>query len=78
MQVKINGCKVGFMYQGVFYCFIYNVSDWVFFGLKKKNVFEVIVSKESVNVGVNLVECCVDYWNFGGIFCFVFIVVKLV
>ena len=50
-QVKINGRKAGSMHQGAFYRFIYNVSDRVFFGSKKKNVLEVTVSKESANAG---------------------------
>jgi len=75
-QVKINGRKAGSMHQGAFYRFIYNVSDRVFFGSKKKNVLEVTVSKESANAGVNLAERRADYWNFGGIFRPVFIVAK--
>ena len=35
-QVKINGRKAGSMHQGAFYRFIYNVSDRVFFGSKKR------------------------------------------
>ena len=70
-QVKINGRKAGSMHQGAFYRFIYNVSDRVFFGSKKKNVLEVTVSKESANAGVNMAER-----RFGGIFRPVFIVAK--
>lgn len=66
-RVTINGRKAGEMHQGGFYRFVYNVSDRVFFGPKKKNVLEVTVSKESENAGVNLAERRADYWNFGGI-----------
>jgi hypothetical protein len=75
-EVKINGRKGGTMHQGGFYRFVYNVSDRVFFGPKKKNVLEVTVSKESTNAGVNLAERRADYWNFGGLIRPVFIVSK--
>ncbi len=66
-DVLINGRKAGSKHQGAFYRFIYDVSDRVFFGPKKKNVLEVTVAKESENAGVNLAERRADYWNFGGI-----------
>lgn len=66
--VEINGRKAGSKHQGGFYRFIYDVSDRVFFGPKKKNRIEVTVAKESENAGVNLAERRADYWNFGGIF----------
>lgn len=66
--VTINGRKAGSKHQGGFYRFIYDVSDRVFFGPKKKNRIEVVVNKESENAGVNLAERRADYWNFGGIF----------
>ena len=65
--VLINGRKAGSKHQGGFYRFIYDVSDRVFFGPKKKNRIEVTVEKESENAGVNLAERRADYWNFGGI-----------
>lgn len=66
-KATINGRKAGEMHQGGFYRFVYDVSDRVFFGPKKKNVLEVTVSKESENAGVNLAERRADYWNFGGL-----------
>lgn len=66
--VEINGRKAGSKHQGGFYRFIYDVSDRVFFGPKKKNRIQVTVAKESENAGVNLAERRADYWNFGGIF----------
>ena len=74
-EVKINGRKGGVKHCGAFYRITYDVSDRVFFG-DKKNLLEVIVSKESENDGVNLSERRADYWNFGGIFRPVFIVSK--
>lgn len=75
-EVKINGRKAGSMHQGGFYRFVYDVSDRIFFGSKKKNVLEVTVSKESTNAGVNLAERRADYWNFGGLIRPVFIISK--
>lgn len=72
-DVLINGRKAGKKHQGGFYRFVYDVSDRVFFGPKKKNRLEVTVAKESENAGVNLAERRADYWNFGGIFRPVFI-----
>ena len=75
-EAQINGRKAGEPHQGGFNRFVYNVSDRVFFGPKKKNVLEVTVSKESTNAGVNLSERRADYWNFGGIIRPVFIISK--
>lgn len=73
-EVKVNGRKVGSKHQGAFYRFSYNVTDFLKYG--KKNLLEVIVSKESENASVNLAERRADYWNFGGIFRPVFLEVK--
>ena len=73
-EVKVNGRKVGSKHQGAFYRFSYNVTDFLKYG--KKNLLEVTVSKESENASVNLAERRADYWNFGGIFRPVFLVVK--
>ena len=66
-QVRVNGVKAGSKHQGGFYRFVYDISDMVSFGSKKKNLLEVTVAKESENAGVNLAERRADYWNFGGI-----------
>ena len=73
-EVKVNGRKAGSKHQGAFYRFSYNVTDLLKYG--KKNLLEVTVSKESENASVNLAERRADYWNFGGIFRPVFLVVK--
>ena len=76
MRATINGRKAGNgLYQGGFTRHTIDVSDRVFFGLKK-NRLEVEVSKESENPQVNQAERRADYWNFGGIWRPVFIVAK--
>ncbi len=76
IRVQINGRKAGNgTYQGGYTRHTIDVSDRVFFG-KKKNRLEVEVLKESTNAQVNLAERRADYWNFGGIWRPVFIVLK--
>lgn len=76
MEVFINGKFVGEMYQGGFYCFSYDIIDLLKFG--KKNLFEVKIVKELVNKFINVVECKVDWWLYGGIYRFVWLEVVLV
>jgi beta-galactosidase/beta-glucuronidase len=66
-KVRINGRSASDdEHQGAFYRFKYDITDLLKFG--KKNVLDVVVSKESKNASVNLAERRADYWNFGGIF----------
>lgn len=74
--VQINGRKAGSKHYGGFYRFVYDVSDRVFFGSKKKNRIEVTVAKDSENESVNLAERRADYWNFGGIWRPVFMIAR--
>ena len=73
-EAKINGRKAVGKHQGGFYRFVADVTDRVNFG--KKNILEVIVSKDSENGSVNLAERRADYWNFGGLFRPVFLRAK--
>lgn len=65
-QVWIDGKQVGDVHQGGFTEFSYDITDFVIPG--KKQLLEVLVSKESSNKSVNSAERRADWWLFGGIY----------
>lgn len=65
-QVWIDGKQVGEVHQGGFTEFSYDITDFIVPG--KKQLLEVLVSKESANKSVNSAERRADWWLFGGIY----------
>lgn len=65
-QVWIDGKQVGEVHQGGFTEFSYDVTEFIIPG--KKQLLEVLVSKESTNKSVNSAERRADWWLFGGIY----------
>lgn len=65
-RVLINGQQVGAVHQGGFTSFTYDVTPYV--NVRKTNLLEVFVKKQSDNRSVNLAERHADWWLFGGIY----------
>ena len=64
--VKVNGKPVGYMHQGGFYEFSYNITSLI--KISENNLLEVDVSKMSADSSINRAEREGDFWVFGGIF----------
>jgi len=65
-EVWIDGKSAGPVHQGGFTEFSYDVTRLITPG--KKQLLEVLVSKESANKSVNSAERRADWWLFGGIY----------
>ena len=65
-EVRINGGPAGPVHQGGFYEFRYDVTERLRYG--RRNLLEVVVSKQSANASINRAERDADFWVFGGIY----------